>query len=152
MGRTFSARGPFGPCPGLYDTSCPSRRSSKDPPSTFEVWKNMSLSVPVSMNPKPLSVNRLILPSAILSHSKKTLRRCSTQIGQAASPPVEIIARGLQYLYGVGQINVRSVRVSRSRAERLIQLSFALPRFQVKPVQQSVYDRREDESRGKRLV
>src|SRR6516165_1087809 len=92
MGRTFSARGPFGPCPGVYDTRCPSRRSSKFTPSTFDMWKNMSLSVPVSINPKPFSVSRLIFPSAIRSHflKKQPLRRCPTLSGRAAPPHNQI--------------------------------------------------------------
>lgn len=36
------------------------------------MWKNMSLSVPVSMNPKPLSVSLLIVPSAIPYASQKS--------------------------------------------------------------------------------
>jgi len=67
IGLTFSARGPFGPRPSVYDTRCPSWSCSKLTPSRFDVWKNMSLSLPSSMKPKPLSVSRLIVPSAILS-------------------------------------------------------------------------------------
>ena len=64
-GLTFSAHGPFGPRPSVYDTFWPSCRSSKLTPSTLDEWKNRSLSPPVLMNPKPLSVNLLIVPSAI---------------------------------------------------------------------------------------
>jgi hypothetical protein len=71
MTRTFSARGPFGPRPSSYDTRCPSRRSSNLVPSTFDMWKNMSLPSPVSMNPNPFSVSFLIFPSGIEFTSKK---------------------------------------------------------------------------------
>ncbi len=36
----------------------------------------MSLSLPVSMNPKPLSVSRLMVPSAICPISSKSVLRC----------------------------------------------------------------------------
>lgn len=63
----FSAHGPFFPWPSVKDTFWPSRRSSKLTPWTVDEWKNRSLPFPVSMKPKPLSVNRLIVPSAIHS-------------------------------------------------------------------------------------
>ena len=46
------------------------------------MWKNKSFEPPQSMNPKPLSVNFLIVPSAILSKSlnKSSLQRHPTQI------------------------------------------------------------------------
>ena len=74
-GVTFSARGPLGPCPSLKVTRCPSLKSSKRQTSTFEQWKNKSFSPPVSMKPNPLSVNLLIVPSAIEIKSKKTRSR-----------------------------------------------------------------------------
>lgn len=44
------------------------------------MWKNMSLPVPASMKPKPLSVNRLIVPSAIrLRPLKKVKLRVARQ-------------------------------------------------------------------------
>src|SRR5262249_47771049 len=80
-------RGPLGPCPGVYETRCPSRRLSYSTPSTFDMWKNMSLPVPVSMNPKPLSVSRLIVPSAIRSvSSKKAALHCCPSIPDLAAP------------------------------------------------------------------
>ena len=63
-GLTFSARGPFGPSPVVYDTRCPSESWSNDTSSTADMWKNKSFPLPVSMNPKPRSVNRLIVPSS----------------------------------------------------------------------------------------
>jgi hypothetical protein len=65
-GRTFSARGPLGPWPSSNETFCPSRKSSNRTPSTLDMWKKMSLPGEVSMNPKPRSVRRLIVPSAML--------------------------------------------------------------------------------------
>ena len=65
-GRTFSARGPFGPCPSLNETCCPSCSSSNRTPSRLLMWKKMSPPFPVSMNPNPFSVSFLIVPSAIL--------------------------------------------------------------------------------------
>ena len=74
---TFSAHGPFCPCPSVYETRCPSWSSSKLTPSRFDEWKNMSLSLPVSINPKPLSVSRLMVPSGICPvSSKSVMQRC----------------------------------------------------------------------------
>ena len=64
-GLTFSAHGPFLPLPSVKDTFWPSCRSSKVQPWTLDEWKNKSFSPPVLMNPNPLSVNLLIVPSAI---------------------------------------------------------------------------------------
>ena len=85
---TFSALGPFGPRPSLNDTRCPSWSSSYRTPSRSDEWKKMSLSPPVLMNPKPLSVSRLIVPSAILPNSPK---KCLCSVAQnqhvQAAPP-----------------------------------------------------------------
>src|SRR5262245_6302657 len=67
---TFSAHGPLGPRPSVYDTFCPSRSSSKLTPWTAEEWKKRSLSFPVLMNPKPLSNSFLIVPSGIVRFRK----------------------------------------------------------------------------------
>src|SRR5687768_8078736 len=63
---TFSAHGPFGPWPWVKETFWPSCSSSKLTPCRLLEWKNRSFAPPVLMNPKPLSVNFLIVPSAIL--------------------------------------------------------------------------------------
>jgi len=63
---TFSAHGPFGPRPSVYDTFCPSRSSSKLMPWTAEEWNNRSFSLPVLINPKPLSNSFLIVPSGMM--------------------------------------------------------------------------------------
>ncbi len=59
----FSARGPFGPSPSEKETRCPFLSCSKFTPSSADEWKKMSLPELVSMNPKPRSVRRLIVPS-----------------------------------------------------------------------------------------
>ena len=64
-GRTFSAQGPFGPLPSVNVTRWPSCKSLKLAPCTLDEWKNRSLPPPTLMNPNPLSVNFLMLPSAI---------------------------------------------------------------------------------------
>ena len=69
-GLTFSAHGPFGPRPSVNETDWPSCRSSKVQPWTLFEWKNRSFSPPNLMNPKPLSVNFFIVPSAISAFSK----------------------------------------------------------------------------------
>ena len=58
---TFSAHGPFGPRPSVYSTDWPSRRLSKLPSKTAELWKKTSPRSP-SMNPNPFSVSFLIVP------------------------------------------------------------------------------------------
>ena len=64
--RTDSARGPFGPLPTSYSTTCPSLSSSIVTPWSAEWWKNRSLPRSPSMNPKPRSeTNLLILPCGI---------------------------------------------------------------------------------------
>jgi len=65
MGFTCSARGPLGPRPSTKETFCPSWRSSYCTPSRFEEWKKMSLPPGRAMNPNPLSVSFLIVPSGI---------------------------------------------------------------------------------------
>ena len=62
-GFTCSARGPLGPRPSTKETLCPSYRASYCTPSRFDEWKKMSFPPPRSMNPNPLSVNFLIVPS-----------------------------------------------------------------------------------------
>jgi len=64
-GLTFSAHGPFLPLPSVKDTFWPSRSSSKLTPWTLDEWKNKSFAPPVLINPNPLSVNLLMVPSAI---------------------------------------------------------------------------------------
>ena len=66
---TFSAHGPFGPRPSVYVTFWPSCSWSKVTPWRLFEWKNRSFAPPVLMNPKPLSVNFLMLPSAICTTS-----------------------------------------------------------------------------------
>src|SRR5579864_7995028 len=65
MGLTFSACGPLGPMPSVNETRWPCARSSNRTPWTADMWKKMSLPGLVSMKPKPLSVNLLIVPSAM---------------------------------------------------------------------------------------
>ena len=61
--RTFSARGPFGPCPLSNVTGCPSRRVSNGLPTHADWWKKYSLPSEASTNPKPFSLtNRLTVP------------------------------------------------------------------------------------------
>jgi hypothetical protein len=60
--RTFSARGPLGPWPTVKDTRWPSRKSSNRTPTQPDWWKKYSVPSAAAMNPKPLSVFRLIVP------------------------------------------------------------------------------------------
>ena len=61
-GRTFSARGPFGPCPTVNVTASPSRSESNGVLVHAELWKKYSVPSGVAMKPKPLSVSRLMVP------------------------------------------------------------------------------------------
>jgi hypothetical protein len=61
-GRTFSARGPFGPCPMVNVTASPSRSESNGVLAHAELWKKYSVPSGVAMKPKPLSVSRLMVP------------------------------------------------------------------------------------------
>src|SRR5262245_54188834 len=60
--RTFSARGPLGPCPRSKVTVWPSRNSSKRVPAQADWWKKYSLPSLAAIKPNPLSVKRLIVP------------------------------------------------------------------------------------------
>lgn len=64
-GFTCSARGPLGPRPSTKETFWPSRKSSYRTPSRFEEWKKISFPPASAMNPNPLSVSFLIVPSGI---------------------------------------------------------------------------------------
>src|SRR5687767_13763263 len=64
-GLTPSARGPLGPCPTVKLTRCPSRRSSNRVPTQADWWKKYSVPSAAAMNPKPLSVIRLIVPLVV---------------------------------------------------------------------------------------
>src|SRR6185295_5150747 len=50
------------------------RSCSKLVPATFDEWKNKSFAFPMLMNPKPLSVSFLIVPSAIACASSGFLQ------------------------------------------------------------------------------
>src|SRR6476469_6572804 len=81
---TFSAHGPLGPWPSVYDTRWPSLSSSKLTPLSLDEWKNRSLAFPVLMKPKPLSVSFLIVPSDISSPNKKVfVQHGPTQFARA---------------------------------------------------------------------
>jgi len=58
--RTFSARGPLGPCPISYSTVWPTLIASIDVPCNAEWWKKMSSRSP-AMKPKPLSVTNFLM-------------------------------------------------------------------------------------------
>jgi len=64
-GFTCSARGPLGPRPSTKETFCPSCRSSYCTPSRPDEWKKMSFPPGSAINPNPLSVSFLMVPSGI---------------------------------------------------------------------------------------
>ena len=61
-GRTFSARGPFGPWPIVNVTLSPSRIESNGVLVHADRWKKYSVPSAAAMKPKPLSVIRLMVP------------------------------------------------------------------------------------------